>query len=398
MQTRRSYFLGWSRLPVAAENITGNVGLAFSSSLALSCVAFLSAFSFSLALIPVFRKIALRVGILDKPGGRKEHVEATPLFGGVGVAIACVLSLLVVMAYESFTKEPEGPELLMGNLTFTFLGSLVIFFTGLLDDLFKDKLPFYYKLLGQILGSTAAMIVVFYANFKRLAAGGVPFADYIYLLILMGWLLTVINSFNFSDNINGLSSGLAVIALLISMVYLGSEFNIRFIVLGFILVGAILGFMPFNFPKAKIFLGDAGSMFIGYWIGIILWSLTRRFFDGQAPVFGVDNLIPPLLVMGVPLYDAAFVVFMRWREKRPVYLGDNKHLSHRLVRCGFSTTESTLILWGLALILGGMGAMSLRGEYPSRFMSFLIGLSLMLIVTVLVMKKEKQATASSENA
>jgi UDP-GlcNAc:undecaprenyl-phosphate GlcNAc-1-phosphate transferase len=201
-------------------------------------------------------------------------------------------------------------------------------------------------------------------------------------------MLTTINSFNFSDNINGLTSGLAVIVLLISMVYLGAQFNLRYIVLGFIVVGGILGFMPYNFPKAKIFLGDAGSMFIGYWIGIILWPLGQGFFDGKNPLFGLDNMIPPLLIMGIPLYDAAFVVVMRWYEKRPIYLGDNQHLSHRLVRGGFSKTEATLILWGLGLILGGVGAMSLQGGYISRYMSFFIGLSFMLLITVLIVKKE----------
>ena len=259
---------------------TAVIGLAFSKSMAMSCLAFASALVFTIALVPLIRLAAIRLNILDLPGGRKAHVNATPLLGGVAIFLACLLALLVVTIYESAANGGQGPELRLGHIQFIFLGSVIIFLTGLVDDLFKDKLPFYYKLLGQFVGSTAAMTILFFDQIKRLVSEDVPFADYIYLVILLGWMLTVINAFNFSDNLNGLMSGLAVIALLTSMVYLGAQVNTRFIILGFILVGALLGFLPFNFPKARIFLGDAGSMFIGYWIGVILWPLTAGFFGG----------------------------------------------------------------------------------------------------------------------
>ncbi len=369
---------------------TGIMGLAFSKSLALAGLAFVGSLTFSLVLVPLFRRVAIKFGMLDHPGGRKEHGSPTPLFGGMGILFACGLTFILVTAGEALFNGELAPRIELGRIDFVILGSLIIFLTGLIDDLFKDRLPFYYKLAGQIVGSSAAMAVLFYAQLERLLSEDVPFADYIYLIIFMGWILTVINAFNFSDNMNGLSTGLAVIAVLTSMVYLGSQVNTRFIILGFILVGSILGFLPYNFPKAKVFLGDAGSMFIGYWIGIILWPMTSGFFDGSNPFFGLDYLIPPLLIIGVPLYDAVFVVVIRWSEGRPVYLGDNKHLSHRLVRCGFSPTEASLILWGLALILAGVGAMSIRAGCASRYISLLIAVSFMLIVTVLVMKKEKE--------
>jgi len=242
----------------------------------------------------------------------------------------------------------------------------------------------------RILLPPAAIAVLFHAQLIRLLQEDVPFADYLYLLIAMGWMLTVINSFNFSDNINGLSAGLAVIALLTAIVYLGSQLNTRYVLLGLIVTGSVAGFIPYNFPRSKIFLGDAGSMFIGYWVGIILWPLAVGFFDGTKPLFGIDHFIPPLLVMGVPIYDAAFVVFMRWRERRPIYLGDNKHLSHRLVRCGFSRTESTLILWGTALILGGIGAMCIATQYYVRYIAFFVALAILLAGTMIIIRREKK--------
>ncbi|MHC4942857.1 MAG: glycosyltransferase family 4 protein [Planctomycetota bacterium] len=359
--------------------------------MALLCAAFFSALGFSLILVPLFRKLALAAKILDRPGGRKEHTEATPLLGGVALFVACLLSLMVIVWLEGILREGKGLELrFKEEMSFIFLGSVIIFITGLVDDFVGERLPFYYKLIGQIIGASAAIAVLYYEQLMRLISGGVPFADYVYLLVAMGWMLTVINSFNFSDNINGLSTGLAVIAVLTAIIYLGSQVNTRHVLLGLILSGTMLGFIPYNFPKARIFLGDAGSMFIGYWVGVILWPLTAGFFDGTRPLFGLDQLIPPVLVMSVPIYDAAFVVVMRWREKRPIYLGDNKHLSHRLVRCGFSRTESTLILWGVALIVAGIGAMSIGADYYVRYMALFIALSILLIITVLIVKKEKK--------
>ena len=293
------------------------LNISFSSSLAVAGVAFFSSLTLSLILVPLCRRLALRLDFLDRPGGRKEHERATPLLGGLAVALACGLGLVAVLAYQGLFSSETDLDIPTDPFKLIFMGSVIIFATGLIDDLFGDNMPFYYKLVGQIIGSSVAMAVVFFAYFKRLIDEDVGVADYLYLVVHLSWMLTVINSFNFSDNMNGLSSGLAVIALLISMVYLGSMFNIPFIILGFILVGAILGFMPFNFPKARIFLGDAGSMFIGYWLAIILWPLTKGFFSAEEPLFGLDKLIPPILVMGVPLYDAAFVVFMRAKEGRP---------------------------------------------------------------------------------
>jgi len=357
-------------------------------------LAFFSSLVFSMALVPLFRRYALRSEVLDVPGGRKEHKAPTPLFGGVGIVLACSLSLFLVNWLSSGFSEETGFELKLEHLTFVMIGSLIIFATGLIDDLFKEKLPFYFKLIGQIIGSSAAMIILFYPNLRRLVEERVPIADYIYLIVLMGWMLTVINSFNFSDNINGLSSGLAIIALLTAMVYLDAQVNTRFIVLGLILVGSILGFIPYNFPRAKIFMGDAGSLFIGYWVGVILWPISKGFFNGDRPLYGLGHIIPPLLVLGVPLYDAAFVVFMRWREGRPIYLGDNKHLSHRLVRAGFSRTEAVLVLWGVALMVGGVGAMCINVEPITRYIAFLVALGFMLIITVLVMKIEQRTMLS----
>jgi UDP-GlcNAc:undecaprenyl-phosphate GlcNAc-1-phosphate transferase len=203
------------------------------------------------------------------------------------------------------------------------------------DDVFKDRLPFQLKLLGQILG----VLVLMGPQLGDLVTHGGESGRWLYQLFFLGWYLTIVNSFNFSDNMNGLMSGLSVIAFGASVVYLGSEGSLRSLVIAVVLAGALLGFLPYNFPRSRVFLGDAGSMFAGFWMAWIQFDLSRGFGGVPEGDLGVSNLIPAILIMGVPLYDAAFVVFMRIVDRRPIYLGDNHHLSHRLVRGGFTPVE-----------------------------------------------------------
>ncbi len=351
---------------------------------------------FSALLMPACLRLALKLDIVDKPGGRKEHRSVTPLLGGLGVFLACLLAIIFMWAFIKDRYLDEFPDGVWNkNFTRLFLGSTVLFITGLIDDVIKRKteMPYYYKLLGQVAAISLAMLVLAKSQMDSIFIGEGDAGDYIYLLFFLLWLLTTINSFNFSDNTNGLMSGLAVIAILTSVVYLGRLDN-RIIILGLILVGSILGFLPFNFPKAKIFMGDAGSMFVGYWAGVFTWPLTQGFFeDGQA-LFGLDNLLPPFLLLGVPLYDACFVLIQRLREKRPIYLGDNQHLSHRLLRSGFNVTETSLILWGAALILGGIGALAIKDHLTTRILAFCFGILFLVILTRIIMRAEKKAMAA----
>lgn len=355
-----------------------------------------SSFLLSIILTPLCRRFALKQDIVDKPGGRKEHVNVTPLLGGMAVFLSgAVAVLLVVACIESGLVT--GCHIEFSSLGLVFLGATVLLVTGLWDDCIKEKagLAFYYKLLGQLIAAGFAMIVMARPELEKIFSGTADYRSYLYTIFFILWLLTSINSFNYSDNINGLMSGLAVISLLTSIVYLGHIFDPRFIVVGFAVMGGVLGFLPFNFPRARIFIGDAGSMFIGFWIGIILWPLTEGFLAADKVLMGLDNLLPPFLVLGVPFFDACFVLFVRAREGRPIYLGDNQHLSHRLIRCGFSPAEAALILWGLGLILAGIGALALDSAFYFRYTAFAIGLMFMLLVTFVIMRAEKKEPVSN---
>jgi UDP-GlcNAc:undecaprenyl-phosphate GlcNAc-1-phosphate transferase len=164
-------------------------------------------------------------------------------------------------------------------------------------------------------------------------------------------------------------------------------------------VGALLGFMPYNFPRSRVFLGDAGSMFTGFLMAWIKLNLSQGFLgDAGEGDYGFSHLIPAILIMGVPLYDAAFVVLMRFVEHRPIYLGDNHHLSHRLVRGGFTPVEAVVILWGLGSFLAGIGIMAAFAIPSYRYLLLLASLLLMIAVTRVIMRFERRAGASSVGA
>ena len=119
----------------------------------------------------------------------------------------------------------------------------------------------------------------------------------------------------------------------------------------------------------------------------------KGFLEAHSRVWGLDSLVAPFLVLGVPLYDACFVLIMRLKEGRPIYLGDNKHLSHRLVRSGFSVTEATLLLWGAALVVAGLGALALAASFNLRVAVFAFGVTFLILLTVLICHAESKTIA-----
>lgn len=356
----------------------------------LALQGFLVALTSALILVPLCAIVARRLNVVDKPGGRKIHEKVTPLLGGVGVFLGAAAGIATVSVLEG---NVDGFAMNLPQLKWVLTGSVIMFLVGLIDDVFKDSMAFQPKLLGQV----AAVSVLMWPYLSRLTQGGGTPAEWAYQLFFLCWCLTIINSFNFSDNMNGLMSGLSVIAFLATLVYLGSSDSERSMLLAVVLCGAILGFMPYNFPKSMVFLGDAGSMFVGFWMAWAQFDLSRGFLD-VGPLLNLHHLLPAILIMGVPLYDAAFVVVMRVVDKRPIYLGDDKHLSHRLVRCGCTSTEAVVILWGLGIILAAVGIVAAFAEPLWQYLLFALSFVFMLAVTRVIMGVEattEQATPVS---
>lgn len=360
--------------------------------LRIAAQGFAVALTVALVIMPGVIALARRFGVVDKPGGRKTHEKVTPLLGGLGVVVASTVAYLVV---QWSLREKIGDDLDFPVILHVVAGSLVLFAIGLIDDIFKESMAFQPKLLGQIVGVVVLMWPGLVSLWDDPSAG---IERWFYQLFFLCWYLTIVNSFNFSDNMNGLMSGLSVIALTAAFFYLRNSASARTMLVAVILLGAVLGFMPYNFPRSRVFLGDAGSMFIGFWMAWIMFDLSEGFMSVPSGDMGLNNLVPVVLIIGIPLFDAAFVVFMRFRENRKIYLGDNFHLSHRLVRGGFTPVEAVIILWGLGLILASMGILALQAIELYRYLIFGASFLFMAMLTRKVIALERAQVQSSAEA
>jgi len=170
------------------------------------------------------------------------------------------------------------------------------------------------------------------------------------------WIVTVTNAFNFMDNMNGLCAGLGAIAGFFFAVSGAIQGQYLVATMALLTTGALLGFLPFNYPRASVFLGDAGSHLVGFLAAVM--AVLPHFHNLQNP--NRWAVLSPLLILAVPLADLVWVVILRWRLGQPFYVGDNNHWSHRLVRRGWSRAGAVLIIW-LAAVLSGCLALALQG-------------------------------------
>jgi UDP-GlcNAc:undecaprenyl-phosphate GlcNAc-1-phosphate transferase len=304
--------------------------------------------------------LARRLGILDHPGGRKTHGLPTPRLGGLAVFLS-----FVVVVIAGYTLTPSLDELpwvharfgsavaplreayrVQAKLLAVLGGAGIAFGVGLADDLWGSRFPAWAKAFGQI---AAALVLV--ASDVRTSF--LP-SEWMNVVVTVLWLFGITNAFNLLDNMDGLSAGVAFAAsavLLINAWTLGELF-ISLILVAF--MGSLLGFLFFNFHPARVFLGDCGSLFIGYLMGS-LTLLERYVSHASSTLFPV---LMPVVVLAVPIVDTTAVVVIRMREGRPVYVGDRRHLSHRLLDLGFSQRGAALFLYLTTFSLG-LGAASL---------------------------------------
>ena len=216
------------------------------------------------------------------------------------------------------------------------VGMLVV---GVLDD--KHELRPTVKFTGQFL--IAALVAASGARITLFVHSQV-----FHYAITILWILTVINAFNFMDNMNGLCAGLGAIGAWYFGIIAAADGQYLVGLIAFLTFGALLGFLPYNFPTARAFLGDAGSHLVGYLLAVL--AILPHFYTPRHQRKWA--VLIPLLVLAVPLVDMVQVVIHRWRNGRPFYVGDTNHLSHRLVQRGLSRTKAVLVLWLAATALG----------------------------------------------
>jgi UDP-GlcNAc:undecaprenyl-phosphate GlcNAc-1-phosphate transferase len=319
------------------------------------------AFVAALGIVPIARRVALALDVVDKPGGRKTQRAPVPLFGGVAVALAACVGVLVARALV------PGGHVAFEGFGRVLAVTAIVFLVGLVDDVFKDRIGPLPKFVAQF----AAIVILFHESFARAALLEARPVDVLYLAAITLWFLTVVNAVNFVDNMNGLCAGLATASLLVGLFGLGSG-DARTALCAGALGGALLGFLPFNFPKARIYLGDAGSHLAGFALAYLSITFTEGFLSADETSFGLHGFVPATLLLGLPLYDLLFSVVRRWRERRPLFHGDNRHLSHRLVGAGLDPVAAVLLLWGVHLVLAAAAVVTLPQAAGGRFLSLFV--------------------------
>ena len=319
-----------------------------------------------LAALPLWRKWCLRTGLVDEPGHRKIHDQPTPLAGGLavmtGLLIPTLLACLVLWWQRTggnagstshgtsrFTMLDPGSAFLLRyglgrralELAGIFLGAFGMLWVGWLDD--KHELRPRAKFAGQLL--IAALVAASGARITLF----VPSLIFSYAITIL-WILTVINAFNFMDNMNGLCAGLGAIGAYHFALIAAADGQYLVALIAFLTFGALLGFLPYNFPRARAFLGDSGSHLVGYLLAVL--GILPHFYTVRHPRRWA--VLIPLLVLAIPLADLLWVVLLRWRIGQPFYQGDTNHLSHRLVRRGLTRTQAVLAIWLAAAALAAL--------------------------------------------
>ncbi|MEW6102408.1 MAG: MraY family glycosyltransferase [bacterium] len=271
---------------------------------------------------PIIRKIALKFNIVDLPSGRKIHLEPIPLLGGF------VIAIVFLLVFSLFSKPS-------GEIIAVILSSILIILVGLIDDI--RGFPPFLKLSFQILATWLIIIFGTSISFTNNPNIDIPFTFL--------WVVGITNAFNLLDNMDGLSVGIAGIASFFFFVLsaIGGQYLVGS--LSIALCGSCLGFLRYNFKPAKIFMGDTGSMFIGFILSII--GIKLRFSDDIS-----FSWIIPIIILGIPIFDTTLVTISRMMRKAKVSEAAKDHTSHRLVAFGLTHIKAVLLLYTIGIILG----------------------------------------------
>ena len=324
----------------------------------LAVALFVGSFACAALLTALSKRLALRLGLVARPQADRYHRTVIPLGGGIGIFTTLLLFLVSAAVLVRWVAAPGHAVWLTGRLNIDpadflqrcdelaiVLGcATVLFAVGFWDD--RKPLGPFVKLAAQcivafVAAALADIRVEFFIQNKLVTSAMSAF-----------WIVLIINAFNFLDNMDGASAGIAAIASAILLV--AAAFNGQVFVSGLaiVFIGTLLGFLAFNFPPASIFMGDAGSLVIGFFVALLTLRTTYYQQEQSGPWYPV---LMPLVVMAVPLYDFVSVISLRLRQGKSPFVGDTQHFSHRLKRHGLTDTQTVLMLY-LATLCCGLGA------------------------------------------
>lgn len=355
-------------------------------------------FGIGAVLTLVVRKWALRHNFVDRPGvlaSHKEHLKVTPLGGGMAMTVAILFPMVAVLLIATLLQRADAEQLTFLNnwapgwsdwvggmvqktpqALAIVAGGLVMHLLGVVDDV--RSLSPMFKLVVQI-----AVALMLSAGFDVRAAellGPVPS-----VIITTLWIVALTNALNFMDNVDGLAAGVAAITAVVLAIagFVAGQVFVPCLLL--LVAGAALGFVIFNFPQASIFMGDGGSLVIGYMLAVCTILTTFVYNHGQQSPFG---LFAPLVVFAIPLYDMVSVLVRRQRAGVPPWRGDRGHFSHRLMRTGLSSTAAVLTIY-LATLATALPAILLPVlNWAGAIVVFAQCLCVVIIIAILELRDE----------
>jgi UDP-GlcNAc:undecaprenyl-phosphate GlcNAc-1-phosphate transferase len=330
-----------------------------AADLARPLLAFGVALALALYLTPIMRQAAIRFGIVDRPDGHlKNQKEPVAYLGGLAIYLSFLLALTATLRFDS--TEVLG----------LLLAGAVVVILGLIDD-FGVLTP-GVKLAGQVIAVLTLMNASIYIKLAFLP-------QWLAIGLSFLWLLAVTNAFNIIDIMDGLAAGVAAAAALVLFVVAIASGRSTYAVLLAALCGALAGFLRFNFEPARIYMGDAGSLFVGLMLGALAMnnSYTRA---------NLVASIAPGVILGVPLFDMLFVMYVRRRRGLPVMLGSPDHFALRLRKWRLSTRQTVLCSWAATLVLGSL-AIGMMAGTSAVAITILAGIALAALALGVVLRR-----------
>jgi len=337
-------------------------------------ITFTTGFAISFLLAPLAAHLGLRLGIADRPGGRRQHGRVTSRLGGVALYGGFIAAVVVAQLLEVPRLDPNESRRLAGLVA----GTTIVFVLGLLDDRFSLRPGPQY--LGQAVATAVAMaglIFIEYVNnpLSRSPDARLLFPWWLVILLTFFWMMGMVNTVNWLDGLDGLAAGVVTIAALV--LFANAAFRLQppqvsVSLLPLALAGACLGFLPFNFHPARVFMGG-GAPTIGFALGAMA-------------IIGGAKMATVLLVMGVPILDVAYTMLKRWRAGKRVDLGGREHLHFRLRDAGYSQRA---IVLGYYAFCGAFGVLALAiSPRLYKLLALVVLAALALLVFVLADRRE----------
>ncbi len=345
-------------------------GAAADDAVPLLALGLILAATISLLLTPWVRRRAIRFEVLDRPNARRVNRLPVPRGGGVAVALAFIaVASALVAINDRFGFVPMPAALDGGELIALLAGGAIAAALGAVDDYLDLRAR--WQFLGQIALAAGAVALGFGISFVNnpFGSGLISFTQPFIAGFTMLWILGMINSMNFIDGLDGLSSGVAVIAALtLGVISLTTQINQPFVaVLCFALAGALLGFLRWNFHPAAIFIGTSGTMFVGYTLAIL-------------SILGSAKVAVALLVLGVPIIDTFWIIVRRILAGRSPFTPDRGHIHHRLLDLGLSHRQTVMLIYAICAGLGVLSLVLSGANQVYAFVGVLVGTGAILLL------------------